>query len=61
MRIDPGALPLLASLAVAVLMLFVLVFQAHQEAATYNRCHTSGPAMTAWDAFFAELRIDNCD
>jgi len=32
-------------------------FQAHQEAAAFNR-FTAGPKATAWDAVWVELRVE---
>jgi hypothetical protein len=35
----------------------VVWFQAHQEAAAFNR-FTTGPKVTTWDAVWVELRVE---
>jgi hypothetical protein len=44
------------SLFAAVAVPFIW-FQAHQEAAAFNR-FTTGPKATAWDAIWVELRVE---
>jgi hypothetical protein len=42
---------------VAAMVALPVWFQAHQEAAAFNRI-TSGPKVTAWDALWLDLRVE---
>jgi hypothetical protein len=54
--------PIVPGLACALVALLVISapivwFQAHQEAAAFNR-FTTGPKATTWDAVWVELRVE---
>ena len=53
---EVAAIAIGLSLLAAVAVPFIW-YQAHQEAAAFNR-FTTGPKATAWDAVWVELRVE---
>lgn len=50
-----------AILVLALLSIpFGMIFSAHQEARVFNKFSSSQEKATAWDAIFANLRVEAC-
>jgi hypothetical protein len=56
LALGTAAIAIGLSLFAAVAVPFIW-FQAHQEAAAFNR-FTTGPKATTWDAIWVELRVE---